>query len=174
MPPPVQYRYGVVTPEETVGLTGRQVLQAMIDGRLPHPPISETMSFWLVEVGEGFAAFEGDPGPHLQNPGGAMHGGWALTLIDCVASAAGWTLLPPGVSYVAVETKGNFTRPITLETGRVRAESRVVSGGRQIITCEAWVRASKSQRVLAHGTCTLLVLPPTGGAPASLPAATSA
>jgi uncharacterized protein (TIGR00369 family) len=174
MPPPRQYRYKVITPDEIAGLTGRQAVQAMIDGELPHSPMCETMNFWVVEAGDGFAAFEGDPVAHLQNSGGAMQGGWALTLIDIVASAAGWTLLPAGVRYVALETKGNFTRPITLETGRVRAESRVVSGGRQIITCEAWVRSLKSERVLAHGTCTLLVLQPAGGSATATPAAKSA
>jgi len=54
-------------PEDVTAMTGREVLQAIIDGRLPPPPIAETLSFRLVEVGDGFAVFEGDPGPHLLN-----------------------------------------------------------------------------------------------------------
>src|ERR1051326_9394262 len=75
-------RYGLATPAEAAGKTGRELLQAMIDGALPAPPICETLSFRLVEVGDGFAAFEGEPGRHLLNPMGGVHGGWALTLID--------------------------------------------------------------------------------------------
>jgi uncharacterized protein (TIGR00369 family) len=161
MPSPIAYRYGLATPEEVAGLTGRQMLQAIVDGRLPQAPICETMNFWLAEVGDGFAAVEGEPGPHLRNPMGTVHGGWALTLIDSVTACAGWTGLPAGVGHTTIETKGNFSRPITAETGRVRAESRVVNQGRQIITCEAWVR-SADDRVLAHGTSTLLVLGPRG------------
>ena len=56
--------------------------------RLPAPPIANTLTFRLVEVGDGFAAFEGDAGPHLLNPLGMVHGGWALTLIDSAAAAA--------------------------------------------------------------------------------------
>lgn len=133
------------------------MLQAIIDGRLPQAPISQTLSFWLVEVGDGFAAFEGEPGAHLLNPAGSAHGGWALTLIDSATACAGHSLLPVGTHYTTIETKGNFSRPITKDTGRVRCEARVVSQGRQIISTEGWVK-SKDGKVLAHGTSTLMVL----------------
>jgi uncharacterized protein (TIGR00369 family) len=134
-----------------------QVLQALIDGKLPAPPIAQTLSFWLVEVGDGLAVFEGETGPHMLNPLGIVHGGWALTLIDSATGCAGHTLLPPGVGYTSVETKANFTRPIKQDTGRVRAEGRVVSRGRQIITAEARI-LDADKRLLAHGTSTLMVL----------------
>jgi uncharacterized protein (TIGR00369 family) len=149
--------YGLATSAQIAGMTGKQILQAIIDGELPAPPMAQTLSFWLTEVGDGFAAFEGDPGPHLLNPMGGVHGGWALTLIDSAAGCAGQTLLPPGASYATVETKANFSRPITKDTGRVRAESRVVSQGRQVISAEARV-LNAAGKVLAHGTSTLLVL----------------
>ncbi len=116
--------YGVAKPEEVAGMFGRETLQEVIDGHLPAPPISRTLSFWLVEAGEGFAAFEGEPNENIYNPLGTIHGGWALTLIDSVTGCAVHTLLPPGVSYTTLETKGNFSRPIFPKTGRVRAEGR--------------------------------------------------
>jgi len=162
------FSYGVSKPEDVAGMTGRQILQAIIDRGVPAPPIADTLSFWLVEVGDGYAVFEGETGPHLLNPLGGVHGGWALTLIDSAAGCAGHTLLPADVGYATVETKANFTRPITETTGRVRAEGRVVSRGRQIITAEARVLDSAG-RVLAHGTSTMMVL---GSArPESRPAA---
>ncbi len=54
------YRYGLARPDDIAGKTGREILQAIVDGHLPQAPISETMSFWIVAVGEGFAAFEGE------------------------------------------------------------------------------------------------------------------
>jgi uncharacterized protein (TIGR00369 family) len=151
--------YGLADRQEAAGMTGKELLQAMIDGRLPGPPIAETMSFWLVEVSDGFAVFEGDPGPHVLNPMGGVHGGWALTLIDSAAGCAAHSLLPAGVGYATIETKGNLSRPITLNTGRVRAEGRVVSQGRQIISAEAKL-LSQDGRILAHGTSTIMVLTP--------------
>ena len=100
-------RYGLPTPTEVFGKTGREILQAIIDGDLPQPPISETMSFWITEIGSGFAVFEGEPGPHLLNPMGGVHGGWALTLIDSACGCAGYSLLAAGTSFATVETKSS-------------------------------------------------------------------
>jgi len=157
MPPTTGIRYGLATAAELAGKTGREFLQAAIDGRLPQPPICETLSFRIVEVGDGFAAFEGEPGPHLLNPLGGVHGGWALALIDSACGCAAHSVLPAATGYATIETKGNLSRPIAKDTGRVRAEGRVVSRGRQIISTEAKVLGADG-KVLAHGTSTLLVL----------------
>ena len=135
----------------------QEILQAIIDGRLPQPPISRTLTLWLVEIGDGFAAFEGEPGDHLLNPMGTVHGGWAMTLIDSATGCAGYSLIPAGAGFRTVETKVNLSRPITSATGRVRAEARVVSQTRQIISTEARVTA-RDGRILAHGTSTLMVV----------------
>jgi uncharacterized protein (TIGR00369 family) len=76
---------------------------------------------------------------------------------DSAAGCAAHTLLPAGVSYTTIETKANFSRSITQNIGTVRAEGRVVSRGRRIISCEARVVDAKG-RLLAHGTSTIMVL----------------
>jgi uncharacterized protein (TIGR00369 family) len=151
-----QIKYGLPAAAQIAGKTGREILQAIIDGVLPQPPIAETLSFLLTEVGDGFAAFEGEPGEHLLNPMGGVHGGWALTLIDSAGGCAAQSMLPAGAGYATVETKANFSRPIAKDTGRVRAEARIVSQGRQIISTEARI-LNREGKVLAHGTSTLLV-----------------
>lgn len=151
------HRWGRLDPAEIAPLSGRELLQRIVDGRLPAPTMGRTLNFRLVEVGDGFAAFEGDTGEDLLNPHGTVHGGWALSLIDSAAGCAAQSVLPAGTSYTTLETKGNFSRPIRADTGRVRCESKVVSSGRTIISCEAWVR-DMTGRILAHGTSTLLVL----------------
>jgi uncharacterized protein (TIGR00369 family) len=157
MIPTTDTRYGVPAQAEVAGKTGREIPQAIIDGELPQAPIAEAMSFWITEIGDGFVVFEGEPGPHLLNPLGSVHGGWALTLIDSAGLCAGWSLLPVGSGCTTIETKANFARPITTDTGRVRAEARVIAQGRQIISTEAKV-LSRDGKVLAHGTSTLMVL----------------
>ena len=150
-------KFGVATRDEIAGMTGREVLQAIIDGRLPAPPIAKTMSFDIIEVGDGTCVFEGETGSHLLNPLGGVHGGWALTLIDTVTGCAAHSILPAGVGFSTIETKANFSRPIAADTGRVRAEGRVVSKGRTIISAEGRVLDSRG-RLLSHGTSTLMVL----------------
>ena len=149
--------YGVLDRTAVGARSGREVLQAIVDGALPQAPISETLDFWLVAVGDGTAAFDGEPGPQLRNPLGTVHGGWTMTLIDSVAACAAHSLLPAGVGYTTLETKVNFTRAITPATGRVRAEAKVVVAGKQITTCEAWLRDGAGA-ILAHATSTILTL----------------
>jgi uncharacterized protein (TIGR00369 family) len=151
--------YGVSNFDQIRHLSGLEMLRAMIDGRLPAAPISEPLGFRLVEVEKGRALFEGTPGPHLLNPLGAVHGGYALTLIDSACGCAVHTELDAGTGYTTVETKVNFTRPIDPDGGPVRCEGRVLSRGRQIATSEAFLR-SVDGKLLAHGTSTLIILYP--------------
>jgi uncharacterized protein (TIGR00369 family) len=153
----IEMKFGLPTAAEIAGKTGKEILQAIIDGILPQAPISETMSFWITEIGDGFAVFEAEPGAHLLNPRGAVHGGWALTLIDSAAGCAGYSLMPAGSGYATIETKANLSRPITAETGRVRIEGHVVAHGRRIISAAAKV-LSRDASILAHGTSTIMVL----------------
>jgi uncharacterized protein (TIGR00369 family) len=154
-----EMRYGVCKPEDVAGLTGREMLEAMIAGRFPAPPIARTLGFRLVEIDDGVAIFEGDPGEHLLNPLGSVHGGWALTLIDSATGCALHTRLPPRTGYTTVETKANMTRAIQPTDGTVRCEGRVLSMGRQIATAEARL-VSAEGKLLAHGTSTLMILHP--------------
>ena len=138
-------------------MSGKEALQAMIDGHLPPPPIAKVLSFRLVVVGDGFAAFEGEANSQLLNPLGTVHGSWAMALIDSATGCACHSLLPAGTGYTTVETKVNFSRPILPDTGRVRAEGKVVSKGRRIISAQALVTGPDG-KVLAHGTSTIIVL----------------
>ena len=152
-------RIGVASREEIAGFTGLEMLEAIIAGRLPSPPIGATMGFRLVEVAPGRAVFEGEPGPNLLNPLGGVHGGVALTLIDSAAGCAVHSELAPGIGYATVETKVNFTRPIAPDAGTLRCEGKVVTRGRQIATAEARLLNAEG-KILAHGTSTLIILPP--------------
>lgn len=155
----IERHYGVARPDQVAGLSGIETLRAMIAGALPAPTMGRTLSFRLVEVGPGTAVFEGEPGPHLLNPMGSVHGGWTLALIDSAAGCALHSLLPAGTSYATVETKVNMTRAIAADSGTVRAEGRVLTEGRQIATAEARVIAADGT-ILAHGSSTLIIRRP--------------
>ena len=138
-------------------LSGIELLREMIAGRVAGPAMAGWLRFGLVEVAEGRAVFEGEPDGRFLNPMGMVHGGWALTLIDSATGCAAHTLLEAGASYTTVETRGNFSRPIMADGGPVRAEGKVISRGRRIITAEARV-TDAAGRLLAHGGSTLMVL----------------
>ena len=151
--------HGIASPEQIRSQSGLEFLRAMIAGELPAAPIGGTLGFRLVEVEPGRAVFEGEPGPNLLNPLGAVHGGFALSLIDSATGCSVHTELEAGVGYTTVETKVNFVRPITAGTGRIRCEGRVLSRGRTIATAEARL-TSADGKLLAHGTSTLIILAP--------------
>ena len=144
-------------PTDLATLSGRDLLQRGIDGALPLATMAVALNFRLVEVGDGTAVFEGEPGGGHLNPLGSVHGGWALALIDSACGCAAHSTLDAGVGYATVETKVNFTRPIRPDGSTLRTEGRVVSRGRTIITTEARI-LDAAGRLLAHGTSTLMVL----------------
>ena len=100
---------------------------------------------------------EGEPSVAFYNPGQTVHGGWSSTLIDSACACAASSTLPAGHTASTIELKVTFHRLITVRTGWVRAESRVVNLGRQVVACEAVLKDSAG-RLLASGSSTLLIL----------------
>jgi uncharacterized protein (TIGR00369 family) len=131
----------------------------MVAGEVPQPPIGATFGFFLTEIGDGHAVFEGETSEFLLNPLGTVHGGFALTLVDSATGCAVQSLLADGVGYTTLETKANFVRPILAQTGTLRAIGRAIHVGRTTATAEARIE-DRDGRVCAHGTSTLLVLGP--------------
>lgn len=139
-------------------MDGLSMLQAMIDGALPAPPIARTLGFLLSEVGEGRAVFKGLPSFDYMNPLGTVHGGWAGTLLDSALGCAVHTTMKPGEAYTTVEFKVNLVRPIMPDTGEVTCEGRIVHRGGRIATSEATLKDG-SGRLLAHGSETCIIFP---------------
>ena len=123
--------------------------------------IGVSLGFQLVEVGEGFAAFEGVPGLHAYNPLGTVHGGYAATLLDSACGCAVHSKLSAGDSYTTLELKVAYHKPMSEKTGKVRAEGRVLSFGRRVAFSEGKL-LDKDGRLLASATSTLLVMPSQG------------
>jgi len=142
------------------GMSGLDFIRAIFEGRLPRPPITETMGFTGGSVEEGRATFKGEAGEYLYNPIGVVHGGFAMTILDSAMGCAVHTTLAAGEGYTTLEVKVNFVRPITLETGPVVCEGVVVHRGGKIATAEGRLTAERTGKLLAHGTTTCLVFRP--------------
>jgi uncharacterized protein (TIGR00369 family) len=141
------------------GMSGLEFMKAVVDGKLPPPPIMATMGMTGGEVEEGRAVFLGEAGEFLYNPIGMVHGGFAMTILDSAMGCAIHTTLAAGERYTTLETKVNFVRPITADTGPVRCEGVVVHRGGRVATAEGRLIAQDSGKLLAHGTTTCLVIP---------------
>src|SRR5260370_33530930 len=106
-------QYGLVPPEIAATMSGLELLQGMIAGRFPGPPIMQLIGFHLAEVEEGRAVFESTPAFKHYNPLGTVHGGYTATLLDSCMGCAVHTTLPQGVCYTTLEFKVSLIPPLT-------------------------------------------------------------
>lgn len=139
-------------------MSGMEYMEAIVAGQLPPPPIAVTMRMRPVELAEGRAVFEGEPGEEHYNPIGVVHGGYAATLLDSALGCAVHTTLPAGVAYTSLGLEAKYVRPITRDSGRVLCDAKVVYRGRRQATAEASLIAADSGKLLAHGTSTCMIL----------------
>ncbi|NSL55802.1 PaaI family thioesterase [Uliginosibacterium aquaticum] len=147
---------GLARMDQLAGKSGRAILEAMMSGELPYPPMNETMNMTLLEVGDGRAVFQGIPLLQHYNPLGTVHGGWFATLLDSALGCAVQTTLPIGRSYTTAELSINIVRPASQRTGPLRAVATVLHRGGQMATAEARVEDEKG-RLYAHATTTCFV-----------------
>jgi uncharacterized protein (TIGR00369 family) len=134
-------------------------LRAIAAGQIPPPPVAELMGMDIESVERGRVVFTLDPAEFLYNPIGTVHGGVLATLLDSAMGCAVHSTLPAGRGYTTLETKVNFARAITRDTGRILCEGTVVHRGRTLATAEARVIAEATGQLLAHGTAAVLILP---------------
>lgn len=134
---------------------GYQQLRAMLAGGLK-APMGEKLGFRLVEVERGQVVFEATPDRSVYNPMGAVHGGYAATLLDSACGIAVHSTLEANRGHTTLELKVSYLRGLTDRSGTVRATGRVVSSGRRVAFAEAELHDGEG-RLCATATSTLLV-----------------
>jgi uncharacterized protein (TIGR00369 family) len=150
--------YGTVDPERQKAMSGLEFVSGLVSGALPLNTIAQTLGYDVVEADSGRVVITLDPtGAHL-NPWGTVHGGLTATLLDSCMGLAIQSMLEKGFGSTTLEFKISLVRAITLETGRIRAEGRVLNCGRRVGMAEGRIIDAKS-RLLAHGTTTCLIFP---------------
>ena len=134
---------------------GLQQLSAMLTGQLK-APIGEKLAFHLVEVERGRAVFEATPDPSDYNPFGAVHGGYAATVLDSACGIAVHSQLDANRGHTTLELKVSYVRGLNARSGTLRATGRTISVGRRVAFAEATLHDSDG-RLCATATSTLLV-----------------
>jgi len=147
---------GVASREQIADKTGLEMMQAMLQGKIPVPAIGQTLSFVLMHVEDGVAIFQGSPKAEHLNPLGTIHGGYHATLLDSALGCAVHTKLPVGRGYTTTQLSVNMVRALTPKVQRVRAIGRVLHFGRQLATAEAKL-VGPDGTLYAHATSSCLV-----------------
>ncbi|MET7600238.1 PaaI family thioesterase [Streptomyces sp. NPDC004082] len=138
--------------------SGLDFLREVQAGRLPAPPIAATLGMRLEEVEHGRAVFSLIPGEEHYNPIGSVHGGVYATLLDSAAGCAVQSVLPPAMGYTSLDLTVKFLRPVTVDTGRIRAVGTVLNSGRRTALAQAEL-LDETDRLLAHTTSSCLLFP---------------
>ena len=149
--------YGTVSPERQKQMSGLEFVQGLADGTLPLNTMAETLRYDVAEAESGRVVVTAMPDRRHLNPAGTVHGGLAATMLDSCMGLAIHTTLDKGVGSTTLEFKISLVRPITPETGLIRAEGVVLSCGRRVGTAEGRLTDGEG-RLLAHGTTTCLIL----------------
>ena len=131
------------------------VLGRMLRGELPPPPIATLIGFTLTGVEPGAASLEMEVTERHANPMGTVHGGILCDIADAAMGMAYASTLGADETFTTLELKMNFLRPVW--RGRLRADGRVVQGGKRIGLVECDVRDDED-RLVARATSTCMTL----------------
>lgn len=154
---PVENRiYGTVSADKQKEMSGLEFVQGLAGGALPLNTIARTLGYDVTEAATGRVVIVAEPNDTLLNPAGTVHGGFSATLLDSCMGLAVQSTLEKGIGQTTLEFKISLVRPITVETGTIKAEGVVLSRGRRIGTAEGKI-TDRNGRLLAHGTTTCLI-----------------
>jgi uncharacterized protein (TIGR00369 family) len=148
--------YGVTPTDVMASMSGLDFVRAIFSGKLPAPPIMQTVEPFDSTAEPGVVVMHSVPGFRHYNPIGSVHGGYAAILLDSAMGLAVHSTLPPGSGYTTLEFKISFIRGMSKDTGPIRTEGRTLNVGRRAATAEARITDAKG-RLLAHATTTCLV-----------------
>jgi uncharacterized protein (TIGR00369 family) len=137
---------------------GIDFVRRIISGEIAMVPIGDHLGFRLVEADPGRTVLLGKPDERCYNLLENVHGGWTAAILDTAMALATLSTLDSKHGFTTLDIRINYLRPITVATGEVRAEGKVIQGGRRIHYCEARL-TDKAGKLLAHGTGSLLVIP---------------
>ncbi|HYE46583.1 MAG TPA: PaaI family thioesterase [Caulobacter sp.] len=153
-----QRRFGRIAPEEIEGLSGLELLERVIDGRLNQLPIGQTLDFAIVAAERGRVVVEGRPSEGHVNLIGTIHAGWTATLLDTAMACAVLSTLGPDQTFTTMEFKLTLLKPVTAGMGTLRGIGTILQAGRRAGFAEARL-VDEADRPLAHATTTCIVLP---------------
>jgi len=148
--------YGTVNEARQKSMSNLEFVQGLASGVLPLNTIARTLGYDVAEADDGRVVIVAEPSGAVLNPAGAVHGGFSATLLDSCMGLAVQSTLDKGAGQTTLEFKISFVRPITTETGPIKAEGIVLSRGRRIGTAEGRI-TDRNGRLLAHGTTTCLI-----------------
>jgi len=139
--------------DAVASISGLDYLREIKDEKISPPPVAKLVGYKIIEVDDGYAAFELSPAEYHYNPFATVHGGVLSTLLDTTMTASVLSTLPKGLSCTTIEIKVNFVKPVSAETGMLRCEARPIHIGKKLATVEGRLK-DKNGVLHAHAVST--------------------
>ena len=139
------------------GMSGMEAMCAIRDGLLPEPPMARLIDFRLRVAERGRIVMELEPHESLENTIGLLHGATAAALLDTAMGCAISTMLPAGQGAVTLDLKLTYLRPLSVRSGTISAEGKVMKLGRQTSYTEGFVRDGGGN-LAVHATATFSMI----------------
>ncbi|GAA0782339.1 MULTISPECIES: PaaI family thioesterase [Pseudomonadati] len=136
-------------------MTGLQIMQAMLDGHIPAPSITQTMPMKAIKVSEGEITFEAQADERHLNPMGGVHGGFAATVLDSATACAVHSALPAGASYATIDLNVKMVRPVP-KNQAVFATGKLINLSTSLAIADATL-TDKQGRLLATACASCMV-----------------
>jgi uncharacterized protein (TIGR00369 family) len=164
-----------------IGLSGAERMRQWRLQRLPPPPVHHLTGAMPTGFGEGTAEAEMPASGWLRNSVGLIGGGTLAILADVAFGCSVETMLPPATPYTTAELSLTFLRPARAGTQpasgqppdvTLTAGGQAIHAGRSVGLTEAFLLEGEGDRLIAHGTSRLSILPridPAPEAPDELP-----
>jgi uncharacterized protein (TIGR00369 family) len=138
-------------------MSGMEAMCAIRDGILPPPPMAKLIGFRMGTVEPGRIVMELDAEESLENTIGLLHGATAAALLDTAMGCAISTMLAAGQASVTLDLKLTYLRPLSVKSGTILAEGRLVKLGRQNSYTEGFVRDAAGN-LAVHATATFSMI----------------
>src|ERR1700733_2415756 len=145
------------------GMSGLESLCGSRGGILPPPPMARLIGFRMAVAEPGRIVMELEPHEGLENTIGLLHGATAAALLDTAMGCAISTRLPARQGAVTLDLKLTYLRPLSVQSGTISAEGKLIKLGRQTSYAEGFVRDG-SGNLAVHATATFSMIadaPPT-------------
>jgi uncharacterized protein (TIGR00369 family) len=141
---------------DTTQRTGLDVVRAIFSAGGSARGIGKTMRFKGTSADEGLVLLEGLPDEDFYNPLGAVHGGYAATILDAAMGLAVHTTIPRDSGYSTIDLNVTYLKPLRADCAPVMAEGRAIHVGRRIVACEARL-TDRQGRLCARATATYMI-----------------
>jgi uncharacterized protein (TIGR00369 family) len=145
-----------VDPTRLAGRDGLGQLQALTQGEMPSPPVMSMVGMTGFEAEYGKVVVEMPAAEFHYNPLGTVHGGVISTLLDTAAACSVHSTLAEGEMYTSLDLTVKFLRPVTVASGLLRCEGRVIQRGRRTALAEAQL-FDEAGKLVAHATSSCMI-----------------